>query len=86
MSNSQESVESRLIDVLFNTLEGSVAKETITEDIPLVGAGLGLDSIILLRLLNNIEETFNLEVGDDDITPELFANIKTLADYVRTNS
>ena len=86
MSNSQESIESRLIDVVYTALEGSVAKETITEDIPLVGGGLALDSIILLRLLNSIEEVFDIRVGDDDVTTEIFADIKTLANYLRTNS
>lgn len=86
MSSSQESIESRLIDVVYTVLEGSVAKETITEDIPLVGAGLAIDSIILLRLLNSVEEVFDIRVGDDDVTPEIFATIKTLANYLRANS
>ena len=50
---------------------------------PLLGLGVGLDSIDALRLATALERRFDIEIPDDSLTTELFANVGTLAAYVR---
>jgi acyl carrier protein len=41
-----------------------------------------IDSLGILELISFVEETFNIEVPDEDIIPENFATIEKLTRYV----
>lgn len=46
-----------------------------------------LDSMGVMELVYFVEETFQVKVADDDLTPENFDSVERLADYVeRTRS
>jgi acyl carrier protein len=49
---------------------------------PLIGRGIGLDSVEAMALAVGIEEAFEIEIPDDDLTADLFQSIAALADYV----
>jgi acyl carrier protein len=49
---------------------------------PLLGRGIGLDSMEALALVSALEEEFQMEVDDADMKLALFATLSTLADYV----
>src|SRR5262249_58124161 len=51
-------------------------------DTPLLGRGIGLDSMEALALTTALEEHFVLHVDDEDLTVGLFATVGTLADYI----
>jgi acyl carrier protein len=51
-------------------------------DTPLLGRGVGLDSIEAMALVLALEREFGIEIPDADLTVELFASIGTLADFV----
>lgn len=51
-------------------------------DTPLLGRGIGLDSMEALALVTALEEHFAVQIDDDDLTVSLFATLGTLADYV----
>jgi acyl carrier protein len=49
---------------------------------PLLGRGVGLDSVEAMALVVRLEDAFDIEVDDEDLTAELFRDIGTLAAYV----
>ncbi|MBW2037488.1 MAG: hypothetical protein JRI41_08435 [Deltaproteobacteria bacterium] len=55
---------------------------TVNSDTPLLGRGVGLDSIETLALVAGIEHEFNIQVDDADLTLDLFKRIGILAEYV----
>ncbi len=48
----------------------------------LLGQGIGLDSIEALTLAVALEEEFEIEIDDEDLTAELFTTLGTLVTYV----
>ena len=50
---------------------------------PLLGRGIGLDSVEALTLALALEREFDIQVRDEDLTVELFASIGNLAEYVQ---
>ena len=50
---------------------------------PLLGRGIGLDSMESLTLALAPERQFDIQIRDEDLTVELFAPIGNLAEYVR---
>lgn len=69
-----------LIEAL--NLDG-VMPETIEDDAPLFGEGLGLDSIDALEIAMAIEKRFQIKVQPDKETKKYFYSIQTLADLVQ---
>jgi acyl carrier protein len=45
-----------------------------------------VDSVGVLELVLFVEETFNLTVDDQDITPDNFDSVSKLANYIRKKS
>ncbi len=57
----------------------------IDEANPLFEGGLGLDSVAVVELIGSIEREFGIEFPEQDLTPESFQNLGTLASVVASN-
>ena len=57
--------------------------EPIDDQSGLLGAGIGLDSIEVLEIIAAVEESFDLTVEEDDLTPEHFSTVGSLIDFIQ---
>lgn len=62
-------------------LEG-LTPQSIEDDMPLFGEGLGLDSVDALELVVALEKEFTLRIQSHEVGREAFASVATLAAYV----
>lgn len=53
-----------------------------TVDTELFGAIAEFDSMVIVTLIDEIEEQFDIELDDDDISAENFATIRSLTELV----
>jgi acyl carrier protein len=65
--------------VVENFLLG--AGENLKNDDSFLAQGI-IDSTGVLELVGLVEETYEIEVGDDELTPENFDSIDRIAGYV----
>lgn len=56
--------------------------ETIEDDGPLFGGGLGLDSLDALQLAMSIEEKLGVRIPEGDEARAVFQSVSAIADYV----
>jgi acyl carrier protein len=56
--------------------------ETIEDDGPLFGSGLGLDSLDALQLAMSIEEQLGVRIPEGDEARDVFKSVRAIADYV----
>jgi acyl carrier protein len=56
--------------------------ETIEDDAPLFGAGLGLDSLDALQLAMSIEEQLGVRIPEGDEARTIFRSVAAIADHV----
>ena len=56
--------------------------ETIDDDAPLFGAGLGLDSLDALQLAMSIEEQLGVRIPEGDEARAIFRSVRAIADHV----
>lgn len=76
-------IEDRIKGILISELEvDPVTLAISTSSTPLLGRGIGLDSVESLSLVVGIEKEFGIRVDDEDLTTDLFRNLGTLAEYV----
>jgi acyl carrier protein len=56
--------------------------ETIEDDAPLFGAGLGLDSLDALQLAMAVEENLGVRIPEGDEARPIFKSVRALAEHV----
>ncbi len=71
---------------IIETLKLSdIEPEDIDVDAPLIGEGLGLDSIDTLELLVLLEKEYGVTVPDINAGRKIFSSIKAMAEYIEEN-
>ena len=73
-------IENELIDYIRTEIAYDRAERLGPTDQLLDGT---LDSVDILRLVVFVEERYSVSIQDDDLVPENFATVATLADLLR---
>jgi acyl carrier protein len=58
--------------------------DSIEDDAPLFGTGLGLDSLDALQLAMGIEEKFGVRIPEGEQARAIFRSVRAIADHVAT--
>jgi len=74
-----EKLKKEIIQVL--NLE-DVKPEDIDSDMPLFGAGLGLDSIDVLELIVLLQKEYGIKIEDPKEGRKIFTSVRTMAEYI----
>jgi acyl carrier protein len=83
--DSPQALDDAIKRILGNDL--GISDEVIAKcdpDTPLLGRGIGLDSVEAMALVLSLEREFNIQIPDTDLTIELFQSIRTLSNYAAT--
>ena len=81
--NRNIEIETQIKRLLVSELKVNPALlENTDPTMPLLGRGIGLDSVEAMALLVSLEEEFGLAIPDDDLTVDLFESLGTLANYI----
>lgn len=83
MEQLLEDLKKKIIDSLRIS---DIKPEEIDPDAPLIGAGLGLDSIDTLEILIILEKDYSIIVPDVNVGRQIFSSLRALAQYVMDNS
>jgi len=83
MEGSSVEIENRIKKVIQKRLKMKAKMEVLSKETPLIGKGLGLDSVGVLELVVGLEEEFNIIFEDSELKRELFENIGSLTNYIK---
>ncbi|MGQ9557827.1 MAG: acyl carrier protein [Desulfurispora sp.] len=73
----------QLKEMIVDRLDLPVEADWITDDQPLIGRGLELDSVDALELVVAVEAGFGAAITDDRM--DVFGSINGLADFIEKN-
>ena len=79
--NKSEVVD-QIKELIASELDANLTVAEIGEDASLFEDGLGLDSVAIVEFVTILEDRFNVQFSDMDLTSEMFRNISTIADFV----
>ena len=74
-----------LVEVLDTVLGDEHSGGPFTEETMLFGSLPELDSLALVELITAIEERFDFEMDEEDITAEVFESVGSLAAFVHAH-
>lgn len=77
----REEIIEKIKEIIRATLKGELDTTEITETTLLVDE-VGINSIAAIEILVRIENEFEIEIDDEDLSVELIRTIATLADYI----
>lgn len=85
MKQVEISIEDRVKKVVINldAVKRSVEPAAIGPETPLIGKGLGLDSVGIFKLVVDLEEEFDIVFDESDMSIEIFESVGSLVDYIR---
>jgi len=72
----------QLKTIMAKELDVNLKVEEIDENASLFEGGLGLDSIAIVELISLVEQHFNFQFSDTELTPESFSNLNVLANFI----
>ena len=78
--NNQE-LENTVIQLVASTLGHKPRQFKPTT--PLLASQIDFDSFALMELVLRLEDTFGLTIPDEDLDPDVFYSVETIAAYVR---
>jgi acyl carrier protein len=79
-AQQRRALNERIKILIVNALGISCEPTQISDDQPLFGRGLGLDSLDALELVVGLEEEFEVSVSDDDMSS--LSTVNKMADYI----
>jgi acyl carrier protein len=81
--NGRSEIENKIKDLLVSELKVNRSVIDASSSItPLLGQGIGLDSVETMALILAIEEEFEISIPDSDLKAPLFENMEILTQYV----
>jgi acyl carrier protein len=75
-------LKAQLKQMLVEQLRLKMPPHEIADDLPLIGEGLGLDSIDVLQLSVAVEKMFGVEIRTEADARIAFANVTALAKFI----
>ena len=85
MQNTND-LKTRIRQMLVENLMLQVKAEDITDELPLFGEGLGLDSVDALQLVVALDKTFGLKIKDPEMAKGVLKNINSIVAAVEKHA
>lgn len=88
MDNNTQTVEELIPIVkagIIKQLNIDMTPDSLDENMPLFGEGLGLDSIDALELIVMIDRDFGIKIGDPKEARKIFESVRVMSEYIREN-
>ena len=79
---SIEDVKDRIVEVMIRELELTFNPDEVNSTSRLDDL-FGMDSITITELIIGIEKEFNIKIPAEDLSVEIFQDLKTLTEYVK---
>lgn len=77
-----EPLAAQVKEAIVRSLRLPIKPQEIADDLPLFGEGLGLDSIDALELVLELERSFGVVVGDDQVGGRVLRNVNSIVAFI----
>lgn len=82
MNNLMEELKLKVLDRL-NIKD--ISPEEIDGETPMIGEGLGIDSIDILELVIMIEEDYDIKIDNKELGAQVFRTFGTMVKFIEEN-
>ena len=83
--SAQDTLEQQVKVAIVRCLRMPIAPDDIQADLPLFGEGLGLDSIDALEIVLELQRTFGVVVGDEQMGQRVLRSVRSIVDFIEAS-
>lgn len=77
-------VEDCVKEIIIKELGLNISVSDIKDEEFLLDGGLNIDSIMILEIIVELEEMFNITFNDEDINLEVFTSVGEISKFIRS--
>jgi acyl carrier protein len=77
-----QALSTQVKEAIVRSLRLPITPQEIGDDLPLFGEGLGLDSIDALELVLELERSFGVVVGDDQVGGRVLRSVNSIVEFI----
>lgn len=81
----QDTLAEQVKAAIVRCLRMPIKPEEIGDDMLLFEEGLGLDSIDALEIVLELQRTFGVEIGDEQIGKRMLRSVSTIVGFIETS-
>jgi acyl carrier protein len=70
---------------IIRCLRMPITPEEIDDDMPLFDVGLGLDSIDALEIVLELQRSFGVEIGDEQMGQRVLRNVRSIVEFIEAS-
>ncbi len=78
-----DALKAQVKEAIVRCLRLPISPQEIQDDLPLFGEGLGLDSIDALELVLELERSFGVVVGDDQLGGRVLRSVNSIVEFIQ---
>ncbi len=83
MTLMEQPLSTQVKEAIVRCLRLPIQPQEIGDDLPLFGEGLGLDSIDALELVLELERSFGVVVGDDQVGGRVLRSVNSIVEFIQ---
>ena len=83
--NVQDSLADQVKIAIVRCLRMPIKPEEIVDDMPLFGEGLGLDSIDALEIVLELQRSFGVEIGDEEVGKRVLRSVGSIVEFIEAS-
>jgi acyl carrier protein len=81
----QDSLAEQVKVAIVRCLRMPITPDEIQDDMPLFDEGLGLDSIDALEIVLELQRSFGVEIGDEQVGKRVLRSVGTIVEYIEAS-
>ena len=81
---SRQDLAPRVKELIVRRLKLEIDPKTIDDSAPLFGEGLGLDSIDALEIVLELQRSFGVEIGDEEVGRRVLRSVNTIVEFIES--
>jgi acyl carrier protein len=79
-----ETLASQVKAAIVRCLRMPIEPQEIRDDMPLFDEGLGLDSIDALEIVLELQRSFGVEIGDEQVGRRVLRDVRTIVAFIES--
>ena len=83
--NGDEALSGQVKTAIVRCLRMPIKPDEIADDMSLFGEGLGLDSIDALEIVLELQRTFHVEIGDEEVGKRVLRSVGTIVGFIEAS-
>ena len=83
--SANESLAAQVKAAIIRCLRMPIKPEEIDDDMPLFDVGLGLDSIDALEIVLELQRSFGVQIGDEQMGQRVLRNVRSIVEFIEAS-